>query len=90
MVEPSSSSYRSPIVLIRKKDHKLRLCTDFRALNKVTRFDAEPMPNMEEIFAKLAGCKFLSKMDFFKGYYQILLSPESKKKLAFYSSIGLL
>ena len=90
VVEPSSSSYRAPIVLIRKKDHKLRLCTDFRALNKVTRFDAEPMPNTEEIFAKLAGCKFLSKMDFSKGYYQIPLSPESKEKLAFYSPIGLL
>ena len=88
VVEPSSSSYRVHIVLIRKKDHKLRLCTDFTALNKMTRFDAEKMPITEEIFAKLAGCKFLSKIDFSKGYYQIPLSPQSKKKC--YSPIGLL
>ena len=42
VVEPSSSSYPNPIVLLRKKDHKLRLCTDIRALNQVTRFNAEP------------------------------------------------
>ena len=48
IVEPSSSPYRAPIVLIRKKDTKLRLCTDFRALNKVTKYDAEPMPNTEK------------------------------------------
>ena len=51
IIEPSNSPYRAPIVLIRKKDGKLRLCTDYRALNKVTKFDAEPMPSAEEIFA---------------------------------------
>ena len=49
VIEPSVSPYSSPIDLVPKKDGSVRFCIDFRKLKKVMEFDAEPMPNMEEI-----------------------------------------
>ena len=49
VIEPLISPYSSPIVLDPNKDGSVRFCIDFRKLNKVTEFDAEPMPNMEEV-----------------------------------------
>ena len=67
-VERSDSPYCSPVVIVKKKDNSNRFCIDFRVLNKITVFDAEPMPSMEQIFSKLAGYKFISKLDLSKGY----------------------
>jgi len=53
IIEPSTSSYSSPIVVVRKPDGSNRFCVDFRKLNKVTVFDPEPNPQPEQIFAKL-------------------------------------
>ena len=63
VIEPSISPYSSPIVLVPKKDGSVRFCIDFRKLNKVTEFDAEPMPNMEEIINRMSGHKYFTKMD---------------------------
>ena len=54
VIEPSISPYSSPIVLVPKKDGSVRFCIDFRKLNKVTEFDAEPMSNMEEIINRIS------------------------------------
>ena len=59
-----------------------------RAPNNITVFDAEPMPNAD-IFAKLAGCKYFSKLDLSKGYWQIPLEECSKVKTAFQTPFGL-
>ncbi|XP_077987486.1 uncharacterized protein LOC144442090 [Glandiceps talaboti] len=48
VIEPSFSPYASPIVIVKKKDGSNRFCIDFRKLNKITIFDAEPMPNPED------------------------------------------
>ena len=61
VIEPSISPYSSTIVLVPKKDGSVRFCIDFRKLNKVTEFDAEPMPNMEEIINRTSGHKYLRK-----------------------------
>ena len=71
-IEPSESPYSSPIV-IKKKDGSNRFCIDMRALNNITVFDAEPIPTTEDIFTKLAGCKYFSKLDLSKGYWQVPL-----------------
>ena len=55
VIEPSISPYSSPIVLVPKKDGSVRFCIDFRKLNKVTEFDAEPKPKMEEIINRMSG-----------------------------------
>ena len=52
-IEPSVSPFRSPIVLVKKKDGSLRLCIDFRKLNSVTILDATNIPLPEDLFAQL-------------------------------------
>ena len=55
ILEPSESPYCSSALIVKKKDNTNIVCIDFRTLNKVTVSDAEPMPNMKEIFMKIAG-----------------------------------
>ena len=89
VIEPSISPYSSPIVLVPKKDGSVRFCIDFRKLNKVMEFDAEPMPNMEEIINRMSGHKYFKKMDLSKGYWQVGLTERSKPLTAFETPRGL-
>ena len=66
VIEPSISPYSSPIVLVPKKDGSVRFCIDFRKLNKVTEFDAEPMSNMEEVINGMSGHRFYRKWIYVK------------------------
>ena len=90
VIEPSDSPYCSPIVIVKKKDQTNRVCLDFRALNRITVFDAEPIPNVEDIFAKLAGNVFFSCFDLTKGYWQVPLTDDAKVKTAFQTPKGLM
>ena len=67
IIEPSNSPYASPVVMVKKSDGSYRFCCDFRKLNSVTIFDAEPIGNPDAIFAKLTRGKFFSKIDLSKG-----------------------
>ncbi|XP_060580696.1 uncharacterized protein LOC132737428 [Ruditapes philippinarum] len=89
VIEPSNAPFSSPIVLIRKKDNTIRFCIDFRQINKCTVFDAEPMPNMEQIFSKLSKYRYFSKIDLSKGYWQVPLSDNAKPLTAFETPSGL-
>ena len=89
IIEPSKSPYSSPVVLVRKKDGSCRFCIDFRGLNKITVFDAEPIPNVEDLFVKLAHSRVFTKIDLAKGYWQILVLPEDRPKTAFATHQGL-
>ena len=89
IIEISDSPYASPIVLVKKRDGSNQFCVDFRKLNKVTVFDAEPIPSQEQIFAKLANDHFFTKLDLRKGYWQIPVKPEARDKTAFVSPNGL-
>ena len=88
VIEKSASPFSSPIVLVKKKDGKIRFCVDFRRLNRDVVFDAEPMPDMEYLFAKLGKAKYLSKLDLSKGYWQVPMRPEDKPKTAFTTPQG--
>ena len=83
VIEPSDSAHSSPIVLVNRKDQTFRFCIDLRPLNHITLFDTEPMPNIEELFSKLSGHKFFSRLDLLKGYWQVPLVEDSKHKTAF-------
>ena len=83
VVRPSTSPYASPIVMVKKKDGSNRVCVDFRKLNKITEVDPEPMTTAEDLFRRLSGKKYLSKIDLTKGYWQIPVAPEDVHKTAF-------
>ena len=89
IIEPSSASYMSPIVVVKKSDGTNRICVDYRKLNKVTVFDPEPMPQMLEIFSGLSGSRYFSKFDFCKGYWQVPMKPDDKDLTTFVGPEGL-
>ena len=89
IIEKSDSPYASPIVLVKKTDGTNRFCIDFRKLNKITVFDAEPIPNQDQIFSKLAKDHFFTKIDLTKGYWQIPMKVEIKSLTAFITPNGL-
>jgi hypothetical protein len=83
VIQESSSPYSAPPVIVKKPDGSNRVCINYKALNAVTVFDSEPMPDPEEIFMKLNGMKYKSKVDLSKGYWQIQMDPDSVSKTAF-------
>jgi hypothetical protein len=76
-------------VLVAKKDGSTRFCIDYRALNAITVFDAEPIPDVEQLFAQLADGSYFTKIDLSKGYWQVLVNPVDKHKTAFATHMGL-
>ncbi len=68
VIEPSTSEWSSPIVLVPKKDGTLRFCLDFRKLNSVSNFDPYPMPRVDELVERLGRAKYLTTLDLCKGY----------------------
>nr|XP_037287184.1 uncharacterized protein LOC119180146 [Rhipicephalus microplus] len=89
VIERSTSAYHSPIVVVKKKDGTMRLCIDFRQLNKVILPDCEPIPRTDTMFAKLTGCNYFSRFDFTKGYWQVPMASQSKELTAFSCESGL-
>lgn len=83
VVEPSTSGWSSPIVMVRKPDNSYRFCVDYRRLNKVTERDAYPLPYISNILDKLRDAKYLSSLDIKSAYWQVPMSPESKAFTAF-------
>ncbi|KAJ9508757.1 hypothetical protein QJQ45_028059 [Haematococcus lacustris] len=88
LIEPSSSPYGAPILFVQKKDGSLRMCIDYRALNKLTVRDRYPLPRIDELFDKLAGKKVFSSLDLQAGYHQIRITEEDVPKTAFLTPVG--
>ncbi len=89
VIEPSRSEWASPIVLVPKKDGTTRFCADYRRLNRISRFDAYPMPRVDKIIDRLGGANYISKVDLTRGYWQVPLTEVSKEKTAFTTPFGL-
>ncbi len=89
VIEESRSDWASPIVLVPKTDGSVRFCVDYRKVNAVSKFDAYPMPRVDELLDRLGTARFYSTLDLTKGYWQIPLSPLSKEKSAFTTPFGL-
>ncbi|KAK7004546.1 hypothetical protein BgiMline_006075 [Biomphalaria glabrata] len=88
IIAPSVSPYNAPVVLVRKPDGGHRMCIDFRRLNAVAEFQAEPLPDPATIFANLSHARYFSKFDLSRGYYQIEVEPECRPLLAFSTPQG--
>ena len=89
IIKPSNSPYVSPIVLVRKKSGKLRLCVDYRKINQRTIKDAYPIPKIADIFSSLHGSKWFCTMDLKMGFHQIPMAESSKDYTAFCTPFGL-
>ena len=89
IIEPSTSPWSSPIVLVKKKDHTTRFCIDYRALNEITRKDSYPLPNIQDCFDALGGTTWFSSIDLQSGYWQVGMSSADAPKTAFTCSEGL-
>ena len=88
-IRHSESSYASPVVIVRKKNGAMRLCVDYRELNKKTIPDQYPLPRVQEMIDGLAGMKLFSTLDLGKAYHQGQMDPNSRHKTAFILPIGL-
>ena len=89
MIEPSSSSWASPVVLVTKKDGSICLCVDFRKVNNLTIKDSYPLPRMDDSIDALSGSKWFSTLDLLSGYWQVKMDPKDIEKTAFATPFGL-
>ena len=76
-------------MIVTKKDGGARLCVDYRKLNQITKFDAYPIPRIEELLDRIGDAHFITILDLAKGYWQVPMSPEDREKTAFVSPKGL-
>ncbi|KAL5516317.1 hypothetical protein EMCRGX_G001610 [Ephydatia muelleri] len=89
IIEPSSSEWASPIVLVNKKDGTLRLCIDYRRLNAESQMDAYPMPRIDDLIDRLGKAKFITTLDLMRGYWQVPMASTSRHLTAFTTPFGL-
>ena len=71
------------MVPIRKKNGDIRICIEFRNLNKTCQKDNFPLPPMEQILQEVAGSELMSLLDGFSGYNQVLVHPDDQLKTIF-------
>jgi transposase InsO family protein len=87
-IRHSISPAGAPILFVPKKDGGLRLCVDYRALNKVTRKNRLALPLITEILDRLTGAVYLSKVDLKDAYYRIPVAEKDRWKTAFRTRYG--
>ena len=87
-IKPSESPWGAPVLFVQKKDGTLRLCIDYRALNKVTKKNRYPLPHIDELFNNTQGAKYFSKIDLRSGYHQIRIAEKDTEKTAFRTRYG--
>ena len=88
IIQPSTSEWAAPIILVPKKDGSKRLCVDFRRLNKVTKADPYPIPRVDELIDRLGQAQYITALDLTKGYWQVPVAKESQAKTAFITPFG--
>ena len=89
VMQPSSSAWSSPIVMVRKKTGDVRVCIDYRKLNERTIKDAYPLPRIGMCLDCLASTKIFSTIDLQSAYMQLEVAEEDRHKTAFIAKYGL-
>ncbi|XP_074376979.1 uncharacterized protein LOC141718495 [Apium graveolens] len=88
VIRPSVSPWGAPVLFVKKKDGSMRLCIDYRELNKLTIKNKYPLPRIDDLFDQLKGAKYFSKIDLRSGYHQLKIKPEDIPKTAFRTRYG--
>ena len=83
IISRSTSSWVAPAVHVRKKTGELRICVDYRELNKRTETTAYSLPLPDEVQDRLAGASIFTKLDFKSSFWQVDMDPEDAHKTAF-------
>jgi hypothetical protein len=81
-IKLSKSPYGAPVLFVHKKDETLRMCVDYRALNKAMVKNRYPLPRIDDLFDRLSGAKVFSRIDLCSGYYQIRIAEGDEEKTA--------
>ncbi len=84
----SAAPYAAPALFVRKKDGSLRMCIDYRGLNKITVRDRYPLPNISDLLDRVGSGRIFSKMDLRAGFHQIRMAKEDIDKTAFITHMG--
>ncbi|KAJ0766182.1 putative nucleotidyltransferase, Ribonuclease H [Helianthus annuus] len=87
-IQPSSSPWGAPVLFVKKKDGSMRMCIDYRELNKVTINNQYPLPRIDDLFYQLQGARYFSKIDLRSGYHQLKVQEEDIPKTAFRTRYG--
>ncbi|KAL4021115.1 hypothetical protein IC575_019905 [Cucumis melo] len=87
-IRPSVFPWGAPVLFVKKKDGSMRLCIDYRELNKVTVKNRYPLPRIDDLFEKLQGATVFSKIDLRSGYHQLRIKDGDVPKTAFRSMYG--
>jgi hypothetical protein len=79
-IRPSVSPWGAPVLFVKKKDGSMRMCIDYRELNKVTIKNKYPLPRIDDLFDQLKGASVFSKKDLLSGYHQLKVREEDVPK----------
>ncbi|KAA0067829.1 retrotransposon protein, putative, Ty3-gypsy subclass [Cucumis melo var. makuwa] len=87
-IRPSVSPWGAPVLFVKKKDGTLRLCIEYRQLNKVTIRNKYPLPRINDLFDQPRGAALFSKIDLRSGYHQLKVRESDIAKRAFRTRYG--
>jgi hypothetical protein len=87
-IRPSVSPWGAPVLFVKNKDDTLRLCIDYRQLNKTTIKNKYPLPRINDLFDQVGGAKIFSKLDLRSGYHQVRIKDEDINKTSFRKRYG--
>ncbi|KAA3453025.1 pol protein [Gossypium australe] len=87
-IRPSISPWGAPVLFVKKKDGSMRMCIDYRQLNKLTIKNRYPLPRIDDLFDQLKGASVFSKIDLRSGYHQLKVKEADVHKTAFRTRYG--